>query len=138
VHRWAAALQVAIAVPLLVLCGIALDRVRTTATADLGFDSDLLYATPLNFGDVANDSVALRTRSARANLAQASGVAAATAADGLPLDFGGRGARVSLRWTATVPRVAFVKRRVRRRISTPWVSRYWSGAAAPDTRAPTW
>ena len=38
VHRWAAALQVAIAVPLIVLCGIAVERVRATATADLGFD----------------------------------------------------------------------------------------------------
>jgi len=110
VHRWAAALQVAIAVPLLVLCGIALDRVRTTATADLGFDSDLLYAAPLNFGDVASDSVALRIRSARANLAQASGVAAATVADGLPLDFGGRGARVSLHADQnTAPRVVIVQ-----------------------------
>jgi putative ABC transport system permease protein len=110
VHRWAAALQVAIAVPLLVLCGIALERVRTTATADLGFDSDLLYAAPLNFGDVASDRLALRIRSARANLVQASGVAAATAADGLPLDFGGRGARVSLQVdNNSAPRVAFVQ-----------------------------
>ena len=110
VHRWAAALQVAIAVPLLVLCGITLDRVRTTATADLGFDSDLLYAAPLNFGDVASDSVALRIRSARVNLAQASGVAAATVADGLPLDFGGRAARVSLQMDKNVaPRVSFVQ-----------------------------
>jgi len=96
VHRWAAALQVAIAVPLLVLCGIALDRVRATATTNLGFDSDLLYAAPLNFDKVADGRVAFRIRSARADLEQASGVASATVADGLPLDFAGRGARVSL------------------------------------------
>src|SRR6185312_3125591 len=47
VHRFTAALQVAIAVPLLVLGGISLDRVRSTAFADLGFESDLLYAAPL-------------------------------------------------------------------------------------------
>ena len=47
VHRVTAALQVAIAVPLLVMSGMSLDRVRATATADLGFESDLLYAAPL-------------------------------------------------------------------------------------------
>ena len=109
VHRWAAALQVAIAVPLLVLCGIALDRVRTTATADLGFDSDLLYAAPLNFGDVADERVAFRIRSVRATLEQAAGVASATVADGLPLDFRGRGARVWLQVDKNIaPRVVFV------------------------------
>ena len=96
VHRWAAALQVAIAVPLLVLCGIALDRVRATATTELGFETDLLYAAPLNFGNVVNDRAAFRIRSVRATLAQASGVASATVADGLPLDFSDRGATVSL------------------------------------------
>jgi putative ABC transport system permease protein len=96
IHRLTAALQVAIAVPLIVLSAISLDRVRVTATANLGFDSDLLYAAPLNFGNAANDSVAPRIRSARASLEQASGVASATVADGLPLDFRGRGARVSL------------------------------------------
>ncbi len=96
VHRWAAALQVAIAVPLVVLCGIALERVRATATADLGFDCDLLYAAPLKFDGVAEDRVAAVIQGARANLEQASGVASVTAAEGLPLDFSARGARISL------------------------------------------
>ncbi|MGH9372813.1 MAG: ABC transporter permease, partial [Vicinamibacterales bacterium] len=110
VHRWAAALQVAIAVPVIVLCGIALERVRATATADLGFDCDLLYAAPLTFDDVADERVALGIRSARANLELASGVAAATVADGLPLDFGGRGARVSLQVDKnSAPRVVSVQ-----------------------------
>ena len=47
VHRFTAALQVAIAVPLLVIGGICLDRVRSTAISDLGFESGLLYAAPL-------------------------------------------------------------------------------------------
>src|SRR5262245_66080244 len=46
VHRVTAALQVSIAVPLLVVGGICLDRVRATAMSDLGFASDLLYAAP--------------------------------------------------------------------------------------------
>jgi len=47
VHRLTAALQMAIAVPFIVLSVIALDRVRATATGDLGFASDQLYAAPL-------------------------------------------------------------------------------------------
>src|SRR4029079_9119406 len=88
VHRFTAALQVAIAVPLIVLSAIALDLVRVTATGNLGFASDSLYAAPLTFNGVADDRVALRTRSARDNLKQASGVTSAPVADGLPLDFG--------------------------------------------------
>ena len=109
VHRFTAALQVAIAVPLIVLSAIALDLVRVTATGNLGFASDVLYAAPLTFDGVADERVALRTRSARDNLTQASGVASATVADGLPLDFGSRSARVSLQVDKnSAPRVVFV------------------------------
>jgi len=100
VHRFTAALQIAIAVPLLVLGGISLDRVRSTATSDLGFQSDLLYAAPLEFepgpdtSAVAN--IERKIHSLRATLAQASGVASATVATGLPLDFRGRPATISL------------------------------------------
>ena len=96
VHRVTAALQVAVAVPLIVMSGIALDRVRATATADLGFESDLLYAAPLKFDGAADERVAFRIRSVRDSLAQAIGVASVTVADGLPLDFRARGTRVSL------------------------------------------
>jgi len=109
VHRFTAALQVAIAVPLIVLSAIALDLVRVTATGNLGFASDVLYAAPLTFNGVADERVALRTRGARDNLIQASGVASATVADGLPLDFGSRSARVSLQVDKnSAPRVVFV------------------------------
>lgn len=100
VHRFTAALQIAIAVPLLVLGGISLDRVRSTAIADLGFESDLLYAAPLELdaGPQAPTAaeVDFRIRSLRDNLAKANGIASATVADGLPLDFRGRGTTVSL------------------------------------------
>jgi hypothetical protein len=95
VHRVTAALQVAIAVPLLVMGGITLDRVRSTAVADLGFASELLYAAPLKL-DPASD-VGFQIRSARDQLAQAEGVAAVTVADGLPLDFRYRIRRVGLK-----------------------------------------
>jgi predicted permease len=109
VHRFTAALQVAIAVPLIVLSAIALDLVRVTATGNLGFASDVLYAAPLTFNGVADERVVLRTRSARDNLTQASGVASATVADGLPLDFGSRSARVSLQVDKnSAPRVVTV------------------------------
>jgi putative ABC transport system permease protein len=98
VHRYAAALQVAIAVPLLVMGGISLDRVRSTAIADLGFASDQLYAAPLELeaGPANAANFDFRIRSLRENLAQADGIASAAVADGLPLDFRGRGATVSL------------------------------------------
>jgi len=53
VHRVTAALQVAIAVPLLVMSGQSLDRLRATATNDLGFTSDLLYAVRLKLDGLA-------------------------------------------------------------------------------------
>jgi hypothetical protein len=96
VHRFTAALQVAIAVPLIVLSAITLDLVRVTATGHLGFTSDSLYAAPLTFGGVADERLELRIRNVRDNLEGASGVASVTIADGLPLDFGSRSVRVSL------------------------------------------
>ena len=96
VHRLTAALQVAIAVPLIVLSAIALDRVRVTATGNLGFDADLLYAAPLRFDGVADERVQLRIQTVRDDLEKASGIAAATVADGLPLDSDSRGAMVSM------------------------------------------
>src|SRR6185369_16450217 len=84
VHRFTAALQVAIAVPLLVLGGISLDRVRSTAFADLGFESDLLYAAPLELDtDPKNRSAAgvdFQIRSLGDNLAAASGIRSVTVA----------------------------------------------------------
>jgi predicted permease len=108
VHRFTAALQVAIAVPLIVLSAIALDLVRVTATGDLGFESDSLYAAPLTFDGGPDERVALRIRSVRDNLEGASGIASVTVADGLPLDSRPRGARVSLQVDKnSAPRVVF-------------------------------
>jgi predicted permease len=105
VHRVTAALQVAIAVPLLVMSGQSLDRLRATATNDLGFASDLLYAVPLKLDGLAVEQAGFRIRTASATLAHASGVASVTVADGLPLDFRGRSTRVSLQVDAnTAPR----------------------------------
>ena len=109
VHRFTAALQVAIAVPLIVLSAIALDLVRVTATGNLGFESDLLYSAPLKFDGVADESVDLRLRSARDNLEKASGVASVTVADGLPMDFRSRSARVSMQVDKNAPRVVIVQ-----------------------------
>jgi predicted permease len=96
VQRVTAALQVAIAVPLIVMSGIQLDRVRSTATADLGFAAELLYAVPLKVDDARIANADSRIRSVRDNLAGANGVAAATLADGLPLAFRGDMVRTSL------------------------------------------
>ena len=100
IHRFTAALQVAIAVPLLVMGGISLDRVRSTAIADLGFKSELLYAAPLELDagpeTRATGNIDFQIRSLLHNLAKAGGIASATVADGLPLDGRGRGTTVSL------------------------------------------
>jgi len=105
VHRWTAALQVAIAVPLLVMSGQSLDRLRATATSDLGFASDLLYAVRLKLDGLTIDQAGFQIRKASDTLARASGVASVTVADGLPLDFRGRGTRVSLQVDAnTAPK----------------------------------
>jgi predicted permease len=101
VHRVTAALQVAIAVPLLVMSGQSLDRLRATATNDLGFTSDLLYAVPLKLDGLAIDHAGFQIREASDALAHASGVASVTVADGLPLDFRDRSTRVSLQVDAT-------------------------------------
>jgi putative ABC transport system permease protein len=110
VHRWTAALQVAIAVPLIVMSGQSLDRMRATATHDLGFASDLLYAVPLKLDGLAIDEAGFQTRKASDTLAHASGVASVTVADGLPLDFRGRNTFVSLKVDAnTAPRPVAVQ-----------------------------
>ncbi|MCC6538729.1 MAG: ABC transporter permease [Bryobacterales bacterium] len=97
IHRFTAALQVAIALPLLVLGSISLDRVRTTALANLGFDSGVIYAAPLELdaGPEAGN-LAFELRGLRDQLARAEGIAAAAVADGLPLDGRNRGVAVSV------------------------------------------
>jgi putative ABC transport system permease protein len=102
VHRVTAALQVAIAVPLIVMAGISLDRIRATAMNDLGFDADALYGAPMRFADDAGETATFRIRAAQDSLARTSGVASVTVADGLPLDFNGRGNRVALETAADV------------------------------------
>ncbi|HEX7779354.1 MAG TPA: FtsX-like permease family protein, partial [Vicinamibacterales bacterium] len=96
VQRVTAALQVAIAVPLLVLSGVSLDRVRATATADLGFASDLIYAVPLKLDADKIPNADSRIRGVREDLATANGVAGASLADGLPLAFRGDTVRTAL------------------------------------------
>ena len=101
VHRLTAALQVAVAVPLMVMSGISLERFRATATGPLGFDADLLYAAPLKLEATGHpaggsDTAGFRIRSVRDSLERASGVVSATVADGLPLGFAGNSAKVAL------------------------------------------
>ena len=96
VQRVTAALQVAIAVPLIVMSGISLDRVRTTALSDLGFAAEALYAVPLKVDRARIANADFRIRSVRDNLGRATGVARATLADGLPLDFNYRIVRTAV------------------------------------------
>lgn len=103
VHRLAAAVQVGIAVPFLVIGGVLLDHVRTTATAELGFEPKGLLAAPVDLAAAANtaERAASLFRTARENLAQTNGITSVGLADGLPLDFRGRAIRVSRQDQAT-------------------------------------
>jgi len=96
VQRVRAALQVAIAVPLIVLSGISLDRVRSTATADLGFAAEQLYAVPLKVDADKIPDADSRIRGVRDDLANVNGVAGASLADRLPLGFMGDTVRTAL------------------------------------------
>jgi predicted permease len=96
VQRLTAALQVAIAVPLIVMSGVSLDRVRSTATADLGFAAEQLYAVPLKVDAAKMVNADSKIRGVRDDLARANGVAGASLADGLPLAFRGDTARAAL------------------------------------------
>jgi predicted permease len=102
VHRVTTAVQMAIAVPALVVSFTSLERVRATASADLGFAADRVYAAPLDMPAGTNSGSLIRR--VRDTLAAANGVTSVTVADGLPLDFRYRLARVSTETSAnTVP-----------------------------------
>ena len=95
IHRVTSALQVAVSVPLLVLSFMSIERMRATASADLGFDADLMYAAPLKLETAAGENAGFLIRKVHASLTQAAGVTSVTVADGLPLDYRFRMARVS-------------------------------------------
>ncbi len=89
VHRLAAALQVGIALPFLVLGGLLFQGARVTATADLGFQPDGLFASTIHIADggYANEDAAFFLRSVQDKLRQAAGVTSVTVGDGVPLDY---------------------------------------------------
>lgn len=93
IHRAAAAIQVAIAVPFLVISGVMLDRVRT---ADFGFEPEGLVAARVDTAAASRRGTAdLSLRSVRGTLEEASGVVSVTMGDGMPIDFAQRNVRVS-------------------------------------------
>lgn len=82
-HRVAAMVQIAVAVPFLVVSGTMMDRVRT---ADYGFPILGLAGAKIPATVVKEkDPAAIRT--VRDNLRQASGVKSVAIADGMPIDF---------------------------------------------------
>ena len=103
-QRVTAAIQAAIAIPFLVLGGVRLDQVRTTATADLGFDPKGLFAAPLEVAgnEITSADAGFRLQTVQENLKQANGVVSVTVADGLPLDFQQDSAGVSHEGETTI------------------------------------
>ncbi len=90
-QRAAVALQVAIAVPFLVVSGVMLDRVRT---ADFGVDLRGIVAARVDPSAIA-ESGDLSIRSVRDALVAATGGAPVAMADGMPVDFDSREVRVT-------------------------------------------
>jgi predicted permease len=91
VHRVAAMVQIAIAVPFLVISGVMLDRVRT---ADLGFPTDGFAAAKLPPPAGREQDANFSIRRVRDNLQQAIGVRSVAVAEGMPVDFDYREFRV--------------------------------------------
>lgn len=108
-QRFAAALQIAIATPLLIISVMTLDRMRATAVDDLGFDAEALYAVPLNVDTVPGRNGWTMMEGARETMARVAGVESVALADGLPLDFRYRITRVATQPPdESAPRVAAV------------------------------
>jgi len=93
VHRAAATMQVAMAVPFLVLSGVMLDRVRT---ADFGFETEGLVAARVDPAAASRqDAADVSLRTVRGNLAEATGGLPVAMGDGMPIDFTERRVRVA-------------------------------------------
>jgi predicted permease len=95
VQRATAALQIGLATPFLVISGLMVEEMRTTATADFGFTLEGLAAVSLQLDDLSRQDRTFFHRAARVNLSQVDGVRSVTVADGMPLDFDSRRVRVS-------------------------------------------
>lgn len=96
VHRATAAVQIGLAMPFLVISGLMVEHVRAAAVAELGFTPEGMAAVPMRLDELGTQQDReFFLRGVRANLSQADGVHAVTLADGLPLDYEGRRARVS-------------------------------------------
>jgi putative ABC transport system permease protein len=91
VHRFAAIVQVGIAIPFLVISGVMMDRVRT---ADLGFETDGLAAAKLPPPKGSERDANFSIRRVRDSIQQAAGVRSAAVAEGMPVDFDYREFRV--------------------------------------------
>lgn len=108
-QRVAAALQIAIATPLLILAVMTLDRMRATAVDDLGFDAEALFAVPLNLDAVPGRNGWTVMQGARDTMTRTAGVESVALTDGLPLDFRYRITRVATQPPdESAPRVAAV------------------------------
>lgn len=96
-QRYTAAAQAGIAVPFLVICGVQFDAARVAMITDVGFKPQGLYAVPLNLSAItkSEDERRLFLRTVQENLSRAPGVTSASVADGMPLDFVYRNARVA-------------------------------------------
>jgi len=84
VHRFAAMVQIGLAVPFLVMSGVMLDRTRT---AEFGIPLHGLAGMRVAASTVDNRDAGISIRNVRDNLQQAGGVQSVAVAEGMPIDF---------------------------------------------------
>lgn len=92
VHRFAAMVQIGIAVPFLVMSGVMMDRTRT---AEFGIPLEGLAGMRVPASTVNNRDTGVSIRNVRDSLKQAGGVQSVTVAEGMPIDFDYRIFRVA-------------------------------------------
>lgn len=90
-HRIAVMVQIAVAIPFLVISGVMIDRTRT---ADFGFPLDGLVAARVPKPSAPEREAAFSIRKMRENLQQADGIRSVAIAGGMPIDFDYRELRV--------------------------------------------
>ncbi len=96
-QRIAAAIQVGVALPFLVVGALYLDEARTTATAEVGFEPQGLYASSIDLSGArySEEELGFFQRTVRDALENANGISSVSISDGLPLDFVRRFRRIA-------------------------------------------
>lgn len=97
IHRAATSIQVAVALPLIVVTAMVLQSTQLMNRADYGFEPDglMVAAIELDTEGYSDEEVEPFMRALRSSVVRLPGLQAVSLADGIPLDYQRRGRRVS-------------------------------------------